>query len=139
PRDDRETLLINPLMLSLCVLYLTSAEPLCYIWLCARANSTISLVLATHTQNTGGGGTPLSRSPHRHLVLEPGAIISNPCMSKLAPDTTALPPEVLAKYEPVIGLEVHDQLLTNTKIFCACSTRVGDAPNANTCPVCLGL
>jgi len=60
-------------------------------------------------------------------------------MSKLAPDTTALPPEVLAKYEPVIGLEVHVQLLTNTKIFCACSTRFGDAPNANTCPVCLGL
>jgi len=60
-------------------------------------------------------------------------------MSKLAPDTTALSPEVLAKYEPVIGLEVHVQLLTNTKIFCACSTRFGDAPNANTCPVCLGL
>jgi aspartyl-tRNA(Asn)/glutamyl-tRNA(Gln) amidotransferase subunit B len=60
-------------------------------------------------------------------------------MSKAAPDTTALPPEVLAKYEPVIGLEVHVQLLTSTKIFCACSTRFGDAPNANTCPVCLGL
>jgi aspartyl-tRNA(Asn)/glutamyl-tRNA(Gln) amidotransferase subunit B len=51
----------------------------------------------------------------------------------------SLTPEVLAKYEPVIGLEVHVQLLTNTKIFCACSTRFGDAPNANTCPVCLGL
>jgi aspartyl-tRNA(Asn)/glutamyl-tRNA(Gln) amidotransferase subunit B len=48
-------------------------------------------------------------------------------------------PEILAKYEPVIGLEVHVQLLTHTKIFCACSTRFGDAPNANTCPVCLGL
>jgi aspartyl-tRNA(Asn)/glutamyl-tRNA(Gln) amidotransferase subunit B len=60
-------------------------------------------------------------------------------MPKAAPDTTALAPEVLAKYEPVIGLEVHVQLLTNTKIFCACSTRFGDAPNANTCPVCLGL
>jgi aspartyl-tRNA(Asn)/glutamyl-tRNA(Gln) amidotransferase subunit B len=48
-------------------------------------------------------------------------------------------PELLAKYEPVIGLEVHVQLLTNTKIFCGCSTRFGDAPNANTCPVCLGL
>jgi aspartyl-tRNA(Asn)/glutamyl-tRNA(Gln) amidotransferase subunit B len=44
-----------------------------------------------------------------------------------------------AKYEPVIGLEVHVQLLTHTKIFCACSTRFGDAPNTNTCPVCLGL
>ncbi|HSE41048.1 MAG TPA: Asp-tRNA(Asn)/Glu-tRNA(Gln) amidotransferase subunit GatB [Acidobacteriota bacterium] len=43
------------------------------------------------------------------------------------------------KYEPVIGLEVHAQLLTETKIFCACSTRFGAAPNENTCPVCLGL
>ena len=48
-------------------------------------------------------------------------------------------PELLAKYEPVIGLEVHVQLLTKTKIFCGCSTRFGDTPNANTCPVCLGL
>src|SRR5262245_30783057 len=47
--------------------------------------------------------------------------------------------EILAKYEPVIGLEVHAQLLTHTKIFCACSTRFGAPPNANTCPVCLGL
>src|ERR1700726_4997824 len=51
----------------------------------------------------------------------------------------AILPEVLAKYEPVIGLEVHVQLLTNTKIFCGCSTRFGDAPNTNVCPVCLGL
>jgi aspartyl-tRNA(Asn)/glutamyl-tRNA(Gln) amidotransferase subunit B len=51
----------------------------------------------------------------------------------------SIAPELLAKYEPVIGLEVHVQLLTNTKIFCGCSTRFGDAPNANTCPVCLGL
>jgi aspartyl-tRNA(Asn)/glutamyl-tRNA(Gln) amidotransferase subunit B len=43
------------------------------------------------------------------------------------------------KYEPVIGLEVHAQLLTETKIFCSCSTRFGAAPNENTCPVCLGL
>jgi len=56
-----------------------------------------------------------------------------------AAESVTLPPETLAKYEPVIGLEVHVQLLTNTKIFCACSTRFGDAPNANTCPVCLGL
>src|SRR6202790_702964 len=45
----------------------------------------------------------------------------------------------LAKYEPVIGLEVHVQLLTVTKIFCSCSTRFGDPPNTNVCPVCLGL
>jgi aspartyl-tRNA(Asn)/glutamyl-tRNA(Gln) amidotransferase subunit B len=45
----------------------------------------------------------------------------------------------LAKYEPIIGLEVHVQLLTATKIFCSCSTRFGDPPNTNVCPVCLGL
>ncbi|HWC78225.1 MAG TPA: Asp-tRNA(Asn)/Glu-tRNA(Gln) amidotransferase subunit GatB [Blastocatellia bacterium] len=43
------------------------------------------------------------------------------------------------KYEPVIGLEIHAQLKTDSKIFCGCSTRFGDQPNANTCPVCLGL
>src|SRR3954469_13046789 len=44
-----------------------------------------------------------------------------------------------AKYEPVIGLEVHVQLLTASKIFCSCSTRFGAPPNSNVCPVCLGL
>jgi aspartyl-tRNA(Asn)/glutamyl-tRNA(Gln) amidotransferase subunit B len=44
-----------------------------------------------------------------------------------------------SKYEPVIGLEVHVQLLTATKIFCSCSTHFGDPPNSNICPVCLGL
>jgi len=43
------------------------------------------------------------------------------------------------KFEPVIGLEVHVQLLTATKIFCSCSTRFGAAPNTNVCPVCLGM
>ena len=43
------------------------------------------------------------------------------------------------KYEAVIGLEIHAQLKTESKIFCGCSTRFGDEPNANTCPVCLGL
>src|SRR3954467_12878016 len=43
------------------------------------------------------------------------------------------------KFEPVIGLEVHVQLLTATKIFCPCSTRFGAAPNTNVCPVCLGM
>jgi aspartyl-tRNA(Asn)/glutamyl-tRNA(Gln) amidotransferase subunit B len=44
-----------------------------------------------------------------------------------------------AKYEPVMGLEVHVQLLTATKIFCSCSTYFGAPPNTNVCPVCLGL
>jgi len=43
------------------------------------------------------------------------------------------------KYEPVIGLEIHAQLKTRTKIFCPCPTDFGAEPNANTCPVCLGL
>jgi aspartyl-tRNA(Asn)/glutamyl-tRNA(Gln) amidotransferase subunit B len=45
----------------------------------------------------------------------------------------------VSKYEPVIGLEVHVQLLTATKIFCPCRNRFGDDPNTNVCPVCLGL
>ena len=51
----------------------------------------------------------------------------------------AVSPEVLAKYEPVIGLEVHVQLLTATKAFCGCANRFGSEPNTNICPVCLGL
>jgi aspartyl-tRNA(Asn)/glutamyl-tRNA(Gln) amidotransferase subunit B len=53
--------------------------------------------------------------------------------------TPAISKDLLAKYEPVIGLEVHVQLLTESKIFCSCSTRFGDPPNTNVCPVCLGL
>src|ERR1700681_1382383 len=60
-------------------------------------------------------------------------------MAKMTPDATHLAPEVLAGSERVIGLEVHVQLKTATKAFCACSTRFGDPPNTNTCPVCLGL
>jgi aspartyl-tRNA(Asn)/glutamyl-tRNA(Gln) amidotransferase subunit B len=43
------------------------------------------------------------------------------------------------KYEAVIGLEVHAQMLTDTKIFCGCSTRFGSEPNTQTCPVCIGM
>lgn len=60
-------------------------------------------------------------------------------MARAAQEVASIGPEVLAKYEPVIGLEVHVQLLTNSKIFCASSTRFGDPPNSNVCPVCLGL
>ena len=51
----------------------------------------------------------------------------------------SVPSEILAKYEPVIGLEVHVQLLTETKAFCGCSSRFGAPPNTNICPTCLGL
>ncbi len=44
-----------------------------------------------------------------------------------------------SKFEPVIGLEVHVQILTESKIFCSCSTRFGAPPNTNVCPVCLGM
>ncbi len=52
---------------------------------------------------------------------------------------TALSPDILAKYEPVIGLEVHVQLLTASKAFCGCANKFGSEPNTNICPVCLGL
>jgi aspartyl-tRNA(Asn)/glutamyl-tRNA(Gln) amidotransferase subunit B len=58
-------------------------------------------------------------------------------MSVAAPPIAT--PEMIARYEPVIGLEVHCQLATRTKIFCACPTGFGAAPNTNVCPVCLGL
>jgi aspartyl-tRNA(Asn)/glutamyl-tRNA(Gln) amidotransferase subunit B len=52
---------------------------------------------------------------------------------------TLPPAEVMARYEPVIGLEVHVQLATATKIFCGCPTGFGAPPNTNVCPVCLGM
>jgi aspartyl-tRNA(Asn)/glutamyl-tRNA(Gln) amidotransferase subunit B len=51
----------------------------------------------------------------------------------------ALSPDILAKYQPVIGLEVHVQLLTETKAFCGCVNRYGGEPNTHICPTCLGL
>jgi aspartyl-tRNA(Asn)/glutamyl-tRNA(Gln) amidotransferase subunit B len=55
--------------------------------------------------------------------------------------TTALPAynDVVARYEPVIGLETHIELGTNTKMFCGCPTEFGAEPNTQVCPVCLGL
>src|ERR1700737_965388 len=58
-------------------------------------------------------------------------------MSSSAPAIAT--PEEIGKYEPVIGLEVHVQLNTRTKIFCGCPTGFGAPPNTNVCPVCLGL
>jgi aspartyl-tRNA(Asn)/glutamyl-tRNA(Gln) amidotransferase subunit B len=58
-------------------------------------------------------------------------------MSTAAPPLAT--PEQLAKYEPVIGLEVHVQMGTNTKIFCSCPNEFGSEPNTNVCPVCLGM
>jgi aspartyl-tRNA(Asn)/glutamyl-tRNA(Gln) amidotransferase subunit B len=60
-------------------------------------------------------------------------------MTRNTQEISSVTPEVMAKYEAVIGLEVHAQLKTLTKAFCGCSTRFGDPPNSNTCPVCLGL
>src|SRR5579863_4958078 len=56
--------------------------------------------------------------------------------STVAPPVT---PDLIAKYEPVMGLEIHVQLATRTKIFCGCPTSFGAEPNSNVCPVCLGL
>ena len=55
------------------------------------------------------------------------------------PAAVAISPEVLAKYQPVIGLEVHVQLLTRSKAFCGCRNEYGGEPNTHCCPVCLGL
>ncbi|MGC2661385.1 MAG: Asp-tRNA(Asn)/Glu-tRNA(Gln) amidotransferase subunit GatB [Bryobacteraceae bacterium] len=52
---------------------------------------------------------------------------------------TASAEDVLTRYEPVIGLEVHVQLGTKTKIFCSCPVEFGAPPNTNVCPTCLGL
>jgi aspartyl-tRNA(Asn)/glutamyl-tRNA(Gln) amidotransferase subunit B len=70
------------------------------------------------------------------LPFKPGALLESKVMTV---PTTSLSPEVLDRYEPVIGLEVHVQLLTNTKAFCGCANRFGGEPNTHICPTCLGL
>ncbi|HKW47124.1 MAG TPA: Asp-tRNA(Asn)/Glu-tRNA(Gln) amidotransferase subunit GatB [Gemmatimonadaceae bacterium] len=57
----------------------------------------------------------------------------------LVGSATLEPSPVRTKYEMVVGLETHVQLLTNTKAFCSCSSEFGASPNTNVCPVCLGL
>ena len=59
--------------------------------------------------------------------------------SQSMPTMNALPPEIVAKYQPVIGLEVHVQLMTRTKAFCGCVNQYGGEPNTHCCPTCLGL
>ena len=74
----------------------------------------------------------------RELEMRLGAaVIIEGIMSSSALDLAS--PEAIARYEPVIGLEVHVQLATATKIFCGCPTSFGEPPNTNVCPVCLGL
>ena len=60
-------------------------------------------------------------------------------MSKVFQEARRVGPGVLERYEAVIGLEAHVQLKTASKVFCACSTRFGDPPNTDVCPVSLGL
>src|SRR6201996_8793215 len=55
------------------------------------------------------------------------------------PTLTQITPEIIAKYQPVIGLEVHVQLLTASKAFCGCVNKYGGEPNTHICPTCLGL
>ena len=59
--------------------------------------------------------------------------------TSIAETAPQISPAVRARYECIAGLEVHVQLATATKAFCGCSTKFGDPPNSNTCPVCLGL
>ncbi|HHU09012.1 MAG TPA: Asp-tRNA(Asn)/Glu-tRNA(Gln) amidotransferase subunit GatB [Intrasporangiaceae bacterium] len=60
-------------------------------------------------------------------------------MSATLPDAVLSYDEVLADFDPVLGLEVHVELHTNTKMFCGCPTTFGAGPNTQVCPVCLGL
>jgi aspartyl-tRNA(Asn)/glutamyl-tRNA(Gln) amidotransferase subunit B len=70
------------------------------------------------------------------LPFEADALLESKVMTVSA---TSVSPEVLDRYEPVIGLEVHVQLLTNTKAFCGCANQFGGEPNTHICPTCLGL
>ena len=87
--------------------------------------------LADEGKNHADFSLPTLVSRHRR-PLRVGKIMPMPA-------ALALSPEILAKYQPVIGLEVHVQLLTKTKAFCGCRNEYGGEPNTHCCPVCLGL
>src|SRR6202522_1714110 len=70
------------------------------------------------------------------LPFAPPALLESKVMTVTA---NSLSREVLDRYEPGIGLEVHVQLLTNTKAFCGCANKFGGGPNTHICPACLGL
>src|ERR1700760_540693 len=76
------------------------------------------------------------KSIGKMLPFRASALLESKVMTVL---TTSVSPEVLSRYEPVIGLEVHVQLLTETKAFCGCANRFGGEPNTHICPACLGL
>src|SRR5262245_21664614 len=78
----------------------------------------------------------INRPPTRHSLKSgrDGSMLNSKIPSK-----GGCRARMAQNYESVIGLECHAQLLTNSKLFCSCSTKFGDAPNMNTCPVCLGL
>src|SRR5271166_501335 len=84
-----------------------------------------------------GGGRGLHIFIARSLLRRPNMGVNH--YNRDMATSQEAPVAARSKYEPVIGLEVHVQLLTTTKIFCGCSTRFGDPPNTNVCPVCLGL
>ena len=77
----------------------------------------------------------VSASAMRKLGLLPmtGPLLNTPTAELLDYD------DVLARFDPVLGLEVHVELSTQTKMFCGCATTFGAEPNTQVCPVCLGL
>src|SRR5262245_65145272 len=91
--------------------------------------------------STGGDScsVPARVGPvHDEPVRAPGVIPYNSCRPRPFAFRT-LEPFMAEPYKIVVGLEVHVQLLTKTKLFCGCKNRFGLPPNTATCPVCLGL